>query len=154
MGCTVTTIIVIFLATSSTSLCLHRETPAEVIIINGTWTVMDYLEDDFVFCEAEVSTTDDLHHYQVKWFDPSGQQVKRWSMDNNFVYYVGYGNHVPHTYLVFHDFLSTFAGDYTCVLLYDNMKIKSATISILSSNDPSLPTTTSTSSHRLQKSFA
>lgn len=116
------------LATKST--LAYQEASAIAVITNSTSTVMEYLENDFVFCTVDVPTTDNLHHYQVRWFDPTGQQVAPWSGQNLFVYVVGTGTHVAHSYLVLYYFTSASTGDYTCKLLYDNTEVHSQKISI------------------------
>lgn len=127
----ITTAVVFFLTTLSASLTLHHKSFSQAVIVNGTSVDIGYMEQAFLFCKAKVMTVDNLHEYQVQWRNSTGDPVDRWSNNNCYIYSLGTGTHVPHSYLVLQYFSSTYAGDYTCVLLHENYQVDAATIKVL-----------------------
>lgn len=122
--------VAVCLASLAVALPTTHRSSAQAVIFNGTSVTIDYMDNAFVYCSAQVSN--ELYRYQVEWRGPTGATVHRWSPGNSNVFSLDSTNHVPHSYLVFHTFLGVFADDYTCVLLYDNSEIRStAVISVL-----------------------
>ncbi|KAK7086799.1 hypothetical protein SK128_005477 [Halocaridina rubra] len=99
------------------------------VIVNGTAVALKSYQNAFVYCKAEVSTSDNLHHVKIVWQDPAGNIISPWRA-NARVYVLGTGTHVPHSYLVFQDFTSTHAGMYTCLLKHEGENINTSTIEV------------------------
>ena len=109
----------------------HRSsTPPQAVVVNGTQVNIGYMQEAFVFCMAQVEPSHQLHQVQVQWRRASAGPVHSWSQNNRFVFSLGGGSHLPHQYLVFHDFTSEAAGDYTCGLLYEDSLAHSATLTV------------------------
>ncbi|KAG0711351.1 hypothetical protein GWK47_020773 [Chionoecetes opilio] len=84
-------------------------TPAlHPIIANGSSVAVPYMCEAFLFCSVAEPTC------QVQWRDPSNAPLPAWSPTASR-YHLGSGKHLPHDYLVFHDFLQEQEGLYTCV---------------------------------------
>ena len=95
---------------------------SNAIIINGTKTLINRLDEGFVFCRVDQFQKGQLHNLRVQWRGPSNNPIGEWDIKNRHVFSLGGGYHVPHEYLVFNDFKKRMAGDYSCVLLDRNKK--------------------------------
>lgn len=124
-------VLVLCLASLSASLPTTY-TSDQVVIVNGTSVTVGFMDSAFVYCKAQVTTTDDLHHYRVQWRDPAGVVVPRWSRNAYFPFSLESNSHLLQSYLVFKTFLGVFADDYTCELVKNNIEVRSsATVAVV-----------------------
>lgn len=82
----------------------------------------------FLFCRAPVCTAYPLRRYKVLWTDGEGRPIPRRDHDAP-VFTLG-SDHVPHSYLVFHDFSPPSAGVYTCQLFREGSLAHSTSITV------------------------
>jgi hypothetical protein len=116
------------LASLSASLPIRDTASPQAVIVNGTSVGTGFKQDTFLFCKCHVEDTGSLHLYHVMWQDLKGEPVRRWSKEAK-VFALG-SYHVPHSYLVFHDFSGEVAGDYSCALYLQGSKIHSSTVTV------------------------
>ena len=103
------------------------------VIVNGTQVTVGHMADVFVYCRANVATTNQLHHYTLHWHNSNDDKLQPWGPGHTHLFSLGTGTHVAHSYLVFHNFNALIhAGDYTCKLLntITNTIVSSSTISV------------------------
>nr|XP_027217137.1 uncharacterized protein LOC113809676 [Penaeus vannamei] len=125
--------VLLFLASLSCSLPVDSTSSDQAVIVNGTQVAIAPMADVFVYCRAHVSTTDDLHHYRLEWHD-SQAPIPSWN-SNVGVFSLGSGTHVPHAYLVFHNFNgANNAGTYTCKLFKGNHLVGSSAVTVSQSS--------------------
>jgi len=125
--------VLVFLASLSCSLPVDSTSSDQAVIVNGTQVAIAAMADVFVYCRAHVSTTDDLHHYRLEWHD-SQAPIPSWN-SNVGVFSLGSGTHVPHSYLVFHNFIgANNAGTYTCKLFQGNDLVSSSAVTVSGSS--------------------
>ena len=120
------------LASLSASLPVRDTTSPQAVIVNGTSVGIGFMKNTFLFCKSHVEDTSSLHLYHVMWQDSKGAPVPTGSREAK-VFALGRGYHVPHSYLVFHDFSGEDAGDYSCALYLQGNKIHSSTVSVTES---------------------
>ncbi|XP_068223602.1 uncharacterized protein [Palaemon carinicauda] len=98
-------------------------------IVNGTEVSIAYMAEAFVYCFAEMANITNLHRYSIEWIDPEGVSVGPWNPDK-WVFSLGRGSFLPHSYLIFSDFSLMSAGNYSCLLRLDDNLIASSSINI------------------------
>lgn len=99
-----------------------------VVVVNGSCAEVDLMENTFLFCRAPVCTAYPLRRYKVLWTDGEGRPIPRRDHDAP-VFTLG-SDHVPHSYLVFHDFSPPSAGVYTCQLFHEGSLAHSTSITV------------------------